>query len=147
MTAWPAVSTVQSLVVTQQPLYLSSLRPPAVGNESVHQLQCAYCSLRSLGVLASVHAFRYSRAPGNGVCAFPIPGNEKNRPGNANPTRVVSKTMSLKNFGGNKMYVGVWKLAANGNASRWYLVSRRVKGAHCFTKTGADTRQSSIIAR
>jgi len=39
--------------------------------------------LTQLGVMASCHAFRYSRAPGNpgnDVCAFPIPGNEKTGP-------------------------------------------------------------------
>ena len=39
--------------------------------------------LTQLEVMASRHAFRYSRAPGNpgnDVCAFPIPGNEKTGP-------------------------------------------------------------------
>jgi len=37
-----------------------------------------------LEALASRHAFAYSRAPGNpgnDVCTFPIPGNEKTGPG------------------------------------------------------------------
>ena len=41
MTAWSAVSTVQSLVLTQQPLYPSSLSPLAASNESIHKLLSA----------------------------------------------------------------------------------------------------------
>ena len=43
---WPPghyapVSTVQSLVLAHRPLYQSSLRPPAAGNESIHKLRHA----------------------------------------------------------------------------------------------------------
>ena len=41
----------------------------------------------------------------------------------------------------------VEKLAANGNANRRCSVSRRVNDAHCCSRTGRDTRRSSISVR
>ena len=43
LTAWPAIpiSTVQSLVITQKLLYLSSRRPADACNESIRKLRCA----------------------------------------------------------------------------------------------------------
>ena len=68
MTAWPLrpCSTVFSPCTAAT--VSSSLGPPAAGNESIQ-------------TMARRHAFRYSRAPRNDICAFPIPGNEKTGPG------------------------------------------------------------------
>jgi len=80
MTTWPDVSTVQSLVLTQQPLYPSSLRPPAASNESIHKLLSAVHVAHS-AVWKHWRPAMHFLIPGNDVCTFPISGNEKTGPG------------------------------------------------------------------
>jgi len=87
LAGYDPVPTVQSLVITQLPLYQSSLEPPTAGNESIHKLRratrvahsaireyCTPCILLFLGA-------QESREWRLWLCAFPIPGNEKTGPG------------------------------------------------------------------
>ena len=86
LAGYAPVSTVQSLR-TQQPLYPSSLRPPAAGNESIHKLRQAALVARCAVWEYWHHAMHFfiSGHPGMTFVHSQFPGI-KNRPGNAFPT-------------------------------------------------------------
>ena len=90
MTTWPDVSTVQSLVLTQQPLYPSSLRPPAASNESIHKRLSASHVAHS-AIWKHWRPAMHLLIPGRpGILGMTFAHSRfpewKNRPGNGFPT-------------------------------------------------------------